>query len=180
MVMVYTNIHKILLTISLIIIGTCQAQSLDKLDENNGFKDFKFGDDLERWKNDLANIRVDSNYYYGEYTGNCCWTAFYKELEHIGLRFNKEKKLDQIIAWYRNPSNDILTTLEPIFNAFGDNTHGGEVNDQSMDLQAVWLTKNNVLLIVNFKYLMSYAWEVSFLIEKLTDETKREFLDIDF
>jgi hypothetical protein len=74
------------------LISTAIGQTITKLDDKNGFKDFTLGDSLIKWHNQLnfeANWEDDTKAYL--YTGSCCQKLFDYQVEKIILRFSEEK-----------------------------------------------------------------------------------------
>lgn len=68
------------------------AQTIDKLDEKNGFKDFNLNDNFTKWENQLVyEGKWDDGSKTYLYNGNCCNKVFNYSLEKIILRFNNNK-----------------------------------------------------------------------------------------
>lgn len=65
------------------------AQTLDKLDKANGFKEFKFGKAKNTWKDELKPVK---NGAY-RYTGKDALAAFGSSIHRVYLRFDKDDKL---------------------------------------------------------------------------------------
>jgi|AntAceMinimDraft_9_1070365.scaffolds.fasta_scaffold06022_3 hypothetical protein len=68
------------------------SQTIEKLDEKNGFKDFKLGDTYSKWQNQLSAVGYweDGTRKY-LYTGNCCTNVFNYPIDMIKLRFSDNK-----------------------------------------------------------------------------------------
>jgi len=68
------------------------AQTIDKIDEKNGFKDFTLGDNLTKWESQLS---YEGNWDDGSkaylYKGTCCNKVFNYSVEKIILRFSSNK-----------------------------------------------------------------------------------------
>ena len=79
-----------LLYLLLFLTCNCFSQTIDKLDERNGFKDFKLGDSFDKWKTSLEYIGInpDEEKLY-KYTGVCCKDVFDSQAENIELIFAK-------------------------------------------------------------------------------------------
>lgn len=178
-----TNVILNLCIVVLIIfnISSVLAQDISKLDDLHGFKDFKIGDSLYKWKNDLSNIQysyLDST-TTAAYTGNCCKTAFYKELELIQLEFDKNLKLVTIFASFKEPVKDIDPILNEYIRLFGKNNYGSS-DDKTMNLQAVWLA-DKTLLVVFFDFDDSlFAWKVRFMVQEMNEEKRKKHFGTDF
>lgn len=67
------------------------SQSIDKLDERNGYKDFKLGDDLTKWINQIQYINNINDVKVYRYLGTCCETIFSLEIDGIYLNFSNNK-----------------------------------------------------------------------------------------
>ena len=58
------------------------AQTIDKLDEKNGFKDFTLGDNLTKWENQLSyEGKWDDGSLAYLYKGTCCNKVFIGNLK---------------------------------------------------------------------------------------------------
>lgn len=96
------------------------GQNISKLDNANGFKEFKFGDDYKLWQKYFKY--EPSNYWdkYGInhiYNGDCCQTAFGFNVDEISLHFNNKKKLDGISLKVISYSREKIASI--IKKAFG-------------------------------------------------------------
>ena len=68
------------------------AQTIDKLDEKNGFKDFTLGDNLTKWENQLSyEGKWDDGSLAYLYKGTCCNKVFSYAIEKTILRSSKNK-----------------------------------------------------------------------------------------
>ena len=78
--------------VSLIFLTGLFAQTIDKLDQKNGFKDFTLGDTYSKWEGQLS---LEGNYDDGSkaylYKGTCCNKVFDYPVEKIILKFNNNK-----------------------------------------------------------------------------------------
>lgn len=68
------------------------SQTINKLDEKNGFKDFTLGDSYTKWQ---SQLKFEGNWDDGTkaylYTGYCCQKVFNYPVDKIVLRFNGDK-----------------------------------------------------------------------------------------
>lgn len=174
---IFKFILLIMVGVFLIVPPIC-SQSIEKLDENNGFKEFQFGDPISKWDGSLSNRIVNETGYYGDYIGDCCWTAFHDELDSIKLGFDLEEKLYMIYAEYKYPTDDILKVLNKYKAFFGPNTTGGENDDLGM---GAWWIGEKIILMLNFEFDKdSYGWNVVFLIKRIDEEERDKLLKPDF
>lgn len=78
--------------VAFIISSPVMCQTIDKLDEKNGYKDFKLGDSYSKWENQL---KYEGDYDDGSkaysYQGECCKKIFEYNIEEIILRFSNNK-----------------------------------------------------------------------------------------
>ena len=78
------------------------SQTIDKLDEKKGFKDFQIGDSYDKWKDKIVEVgRWDDGDIGYNYTGSCCKEIFDYPIKEILLRF-KNKSLEAIIITTEN------------------------------------------------------------------------------
>jgi hypothetical protein len=75
------------------------AQTIDKLDEKNGFKDFKLGDNFSKWQ---YEVEYEGTWEDGTkgyvYKGNCCNKLFDYPIENITLKFADNKLVTIMIS----------------------------------------------------------------------------------
>lgn len=119
---------------------TTNSQTIAKLDEKNGFKDFKLGDTYETWSSNLTYVSTTTD---GEkrytYTGTCCQEVFTTSVQEIDLLFSSDNKLVYITIFLK-PYQDYRGTNTPAaFNYPNDNYE---------------------LLVINFKSLFGAAEKV--------------------
>lgn len=132
-----------------------------KLDEKHGFKDFKIGDDFNKWAGELLYTNSDeggAKYY--KYIGKCCNKIFSYDIETIRLGFKKDKlgmillitptdyiggsKIKISDEFYSIKSNlDLLLEVEsPITSK----------NSEGSDFYAIWMGKK-ILLILEYEFM---------------------------
>lgn len=128
------------------------SQSIEKLDEKNGFKDFKLGDSFYKWQNNLnyQGSKNDVKRYF--YNGPCCNTIYNYPIESILLDF-ADNKLVQIALLHKSvPESGSYTKIDmakiysPLIDSFGIFTTKDTTNDSKMFLY--WLGKKVDLLYV--------------------------------
>ena len=84
--------HLLKLTFLCLFLSTItHSQNIEKLDEKNGFKDFKLGDSFYKWENELTLQGTKNNVKTYKYNGTCCNTVYEYPLESILLDFADNK-----------------------------------------------------------------------------------------
>ena len=88
------------------------SQTTVQLDEKNGFKDIKLGDDFTKWTTNLQLIKAlpDNETIY-KYTGTCCQEVFSTPVETIEIIFANNKIV--YIGIYLKPYQDNRSTNFP-------------------------------------------------------------------
>ena len=115
--------QKTILLISFIFLNYsfCFGQEINKiLDDKNGFKDFKIGDDFSKWQNQSEEISLNLNGNYYKYIGDCCKNVFNTELLEIILFF-KNNKLEEIILTTPIKISDTLLAMGPDYYSLKSN-----------------------------------------------------------
>lgn len=139
------------------------SQTLDKLDEKRGFKEFAIGDSYDKWKSQVKEIGLwkDGGTGY-EYIGNCCDEIFDYPVGKILLRFNN-KILEAIIITTGNFQKPFSETgeytkwrpddfgrIKSLFSQlFGQPT---SMKDDGGNVTFYWQGKE-VVLISKYEYL---------------------------
>ena len=85
---------KTLLSIilSILVFTTISAQTNKKLDQENGFLEFKLGDSFSKWKNQVdAGFDFDENAKGYIYTASCCKEFLGYPVANIILEFRNQK-----------------------------------------------------------------------------------------
>jgi len=155
------------------------SQTLNKLDEMHGFKDFKLGDSFEKWQAYFSKITHQDSSIYGVYSGKCCKTAFYEELDNVVLKFNQRNELDQIFLKYKNPTKDIEKIRNDYVKAFGESNYFAS-DDKTLDLEYLWLADQTILRL-HFDFdIDAIGWNIMVIIETVTDKKIDELKKIDF
>ena len=79
---------------NIIFLTSAFSQNIDKLDQENGFDKFKFGDNLSKWENQLeykgvmsASFNIENNYVY---KGSCCQEIFGYPVMDIIITFKND------------------------------------------------------------------------------------------
>lgn len=105
------NLLKLTLMCLLISTGVF-SQSIEKLDEKNGFKDFKFGDSYSKWQQNLTYEGTKDNVKRYFYKGSCCNTIYEYPIEVITLDF-ADNKLVQIALLHKDvPKSGSYTVMD--------------------------------------------------------------------
>ena len=169
-------------------IGSTISQTIDKLDEKNGFKDFKLGDTYDKWKSNL--IYVDSQ-TEGEkryqYTGTCCQEVFTKSVEKIVLIFAKNKLI--CIAILLKPYQDLRGTGMPARISYPNNDYQNLITnftllfgksqkvkpdlDNNLFSSNLWEAKK-VILITDYFFMGDYDFSQIFVMDKAYYKKKNE------
>jgi len=102
----------------ILLFGNCflSSQTLQRLEEKRGYKDFKLGDSYLMWQKKLTYVEQDKNKICYKYTGECCHTVFDYKTHAIFLSFSKNK----------------LVEIEIVFSAFQD--HWGNKDELNLNL----------------------------------------------
>ena len=153
-------------------IASTSAQTVDDLDTNGGFKDFKIGDPKSKWSQFLINPSTTLANTY-EYSGSCCSTAFGYSLQRIGLTFNDKDKLEKIWLIYkdRQQAAGQRQLYNTLVAAFGKPT-GGKADDNSGDMTFEWDGKKIVLAMINtYKGAAEGGWEIAIMIVDVSATT---------
>ena len=142
--------------LSLFISTLAFSQSIEKLDEKNGFKDFKLGDTFYKWQNSLTYLRLQNNVKRYKYNGSCCNTIYEYPLDSIMLDFVDNKLIQINLLHKAVPArgsyikSDISKIYSKLINSFGVFTTKDTSNDSKMFL--FWIGKKVDLLYV-YTYL---------------------------
>lgn len=147
------------------------SQSIYKLDEKNGFQNFKLGDDISKWQTDLTFLQdLDGKGKKYLYKGDCCKSIFKKTIVSIVLKFYSNKlrmiiietqKFDiktdgKYIIYSSDPLGpnyfqSFFSSFEELFGKYTYHTNAEENQDGSISNQIQWIG-NNVRLIVQYNW----------------------------
>lgn len=144
------------------------GQTIEKLDERGGFRDFKIGDSFQKWSSQLE-YRSDLNKVKTyTYKGECCRTLYGSELESIVLGFI-DNKLAMITLLSRNvPVNGEPIVTNPgrfsykFIEDFGKDFTFSQ-NESEGKMQLVWKGKK-ITLTSMFKFLGTYKGELFMIV----------------
>ncbi|HYV95016.1 MAG TPA: hypothetical protein VE978_24795 [Chitinophagales bacterium] len=173
--------RKIFLTLILLIcsrIILC-AQSINDLDNNGGFKDFKIGDPKSKWQQYLGNpcSKIGNTYWY---IGDCCRTAFGLPVTNIRLTFGfDDNKLQAIVVYFGDTMemDKVLELLNHIKAAFGKpNAGGGDEKTGNMEMQ--WIGSKIVLTLIDTYHTGNpggYETLICFMDEKMTIDPVHDY-----
>ena len=160
------NILKSIWIIAFIIQSNfISAQTIDALDIQRGFKDFKIGDSFSKWSKDLqSNNTWDDGTKIYTYIGSCCDMVFQYPVESIFIRFENEKiigiiiklekfqkefdKSGQYTRWRKSDFESINSSFSDLF---GKETSVIKPENTS-EVTFVW-EGNKVTLASQYKYL---------------------------
>ncbi|MFK7031922.1 hypothetical protein [Flavobacterium oreochromis] len=166
---------KISLLLLLLLQVTTYSQSITKLDEKNGFKDFKIGDDFNKWKKDLIYRGQEGDEKSYTYNGLCCNEIFDFKIDELQLYFI-DNKLFKIAILHINKPNvgDYISSVNPnkinykLMEMFGKFS-SKEIDANSGKAFLFWLGRKVELLSV-YEYLGARVGEkFEVLIMKKTD-----------
>ena len=154
-----------ILIFCLFLANYAHGQTINKLDEKNGFKDFKLGDSYTKWSNYLT---FDGTWKDGSkayvYTGNCCNTVFEYDIESIILRFYSEKLVAIILTTkkfqesfdvsgqYTNWRSKDFESIKTSFSILFGPPTGLDKGENTGTITHSWIGKKVVLFSV-YEYL---------------------------
>jgi hypothetical protein len=92
------------------------CQNLKKLDEKNGFREFKFGDAYGKWASQLKLLNTTNGTTSYIYNGNCCETLMGVKIEKISLDFINNKLSTISILFDEFNSKDVSHKLKEYSN----------------------------------------------------------------
>ncbi|TXD80921.1 hypothetical protein ESY86_19760 [Subsaximicrobium wynnwilliamsii] len=148
-----------LLFVTLPLLSYSQSEPNLILDEKNGFKDLKIGDNYSKWSSDLTLTNTDNGIKYYDFIGSCCKKLFSSDLEKIGLGF-KNNILD--VIFLTTPTerdySESWTSSEYRYlkGSFGEvleeKAYESAPDDNSGDINSIWLG-NKIQLILTFEYM---------------------------
>ena len=126
-----------LLMISLI----TNSQTINKLDEKNGFREFKFGDTYTKWAQHLSIIISSNGVSSYNYKGNCCQSFMGVKIDAIALEFDNNKLITITLMFDNNNATDVSYKLKEYSNIkdriveeFGDpRKSNSNINDGKID-----------------------------------------------
>jgi len=123
-----------------------QAQTIDKLDKANGFKEFKMGKSHSKWEDELKQTK--SGAY--RYTGKNAAAAFGSSIHSMYLRFDSLDKLSGIYVNVKgfNGKGAVSTYKKIIGLNYGKET---KKDDGEKEVTYYWQAANLTLIL--------YAWE---------------------
>lgn len=149
----------------LIISTSIFAQTIDKLDEKNGFKDFTIGDNFTKWENQLIyEGKLDDGSKAYLYKGNCCNKVFNYSVEKIILRFSSNKLVGIIITTekfqkdykesgeYTKWRSDDFESIKSSFSYLFGKPTSVDAAEGSGEVTYIWAGKK-VLLLSKYEYL---------------------------
>jgi hypothetical protein len=132
------------------------SQTINKLDDKNGFKDFKFGDSYSKWQQNLVYQGIKDNVKRYFYEGSCCNTIYEYPIEAITLDF-ADNKLVQIALLHKDiPQSGSYTEIDmdkiypKLIDSFGVFSTKDSTNEGKLFL--FWFGKKVDLLYV-YTYL---------------------------
>jgi hypothetical protein len=178
------------ITIIVFALGTPMAslgQTIDKLDEKAGFKDFKLDDPYNKWKSDLVLVRknneLNDTYTYG-YTGASSQSVFNYPVAGIWLTF-KSGLLKQIkiqLESFLKPQSEtgILPMWSPenhdrinqnLTYMFGK-PYSTEAEKETIKISYSWFGEKVMLLSV-YEYLGAEG-DVQYILVKDIEFAKQE------
>lgn len=144
--------HLLNLILCLFISTITYCQTIEKLDEKNGFKDFKLGDSFYKWQNNLNYQGSKNNVKRYLYNGTCCSTIYEYPINSILLDF-VDNKLVQISLLHKTvPESGSYTKVDiaKIYSRLIDSFGAFSTKDTSDEGKAFmyWFGKKVDLLYV--------------------------------
>jgi hypothetical protein len=128
------------------------SQNIEKLDEKNGFKDFKLGDSFQKWQSSLSYQGSKKNVKRYYYKGSCCNTIYEYPIESILLDFSNNKLVQIALLHKTVPENGSYTEIDmskiysKLIDSFGVFTTKDTTSDSKIFL--MWFGKKVDLLFV--------------------------------
>lgn len=152
------NIYKILIII-ILISPLAIAQSLQKLDDKNGFRNFKFGSPYSSWASQLTFQKItDANINVYNYNGGCCDSFMGVKIAKITLGFSNNKLEQIVIELDKNNSTDISFKLKE-YRTIADNLslEFGKPSNYTSDvdtgeIKTFWYGNNITMALYSFYY----------------------------
>lgn len=153
-----------LIFLSIFLAPIISAQTIDKLDTKNGFKEFTLGDPFTKWQSQCEFEDFYENGTKGyTFIGECCNKVFNYEIDQIILRFysdtlvgiditSKElqKSFAETGAYTIWRDGDIESIRHSLSNLFGEATGVG-MSRSSGDLSYEWVGEK-VYLFLQYNY----------------------------
>lgn len=103
---------KNIIVFALLLFGfMSNSQTSNKLDEKNGFREFKFGDTYSKWEAQLELIETTNEKSSYNYKGNCCESFMGVKIDGIALEFSNNKLNSITIVFDNNNSSDVSIKL---------------------------------------------------------------------
>jgi hypothetical protein len=150
------------------------SQTISKLDEKNGFREFKFGTPFSAWASQLSIIRTVNEIGQYNYIGNCCSTFMGVKIDGIALEFDNNKLTTITLIFDNSNATDVSYKLKEYSNIkgkiveeFGEpiksnsNTNEGKIDNYwlgakvAMNLSSTYqgykVGVQNVLIITAYK-----------------------------
>ena len=95
------------------------SQTISKLDEKNGFREFKFGTPYSVWASQLMLITSSNDISQYNYKGNCCQTFMGVKIDGIALEFENNKLTTITLMFDNNNATDVSYKLKEYSNIKG-------------------------------------------------------------
>lgn len=164
-----------LLFLFVINLNLCYSQSIEKLDQKNGFKSYKLGTPKKEIKYKFGLINTANNIH--KVLNNPDKTVFDLEVESVILRFNHLDELVSIrILIRKGEKNGEIGVLGPYFDAlYGRKTAAGKA-ETGGDVYEYW-EGEKVLLYVYYEFLPhDHMWQPTILVSNI-DAVMNQFND---
>lgn len=129
------------------------SQNKEKLDEKNGFRDFKLGDTYSKWQSNLSYQESRDGVKRYFYTGNCCNTLYNYPVKRILLDFENNKLITISLLHETIPEDSSDTKIDPgkIYNKLIEDFGKFDTSDKtegSGKIYLYWFGKKVDLLFV--------------------------------
>ena len=140
-------------------LGFSQSKPNSILDEKNGFKDLKIGDNYSKWSNEIIFTNFDNGIKYYDFVGNCCKQLFSSDLEKVRLGFNNDvleviflttsTENDYSEGWLSSEYKYLKESFEEVLEEKVDNI---PTDDNSGEVNSFWFG-SEIQLILTFEYM---------------------------
>jgi|TARA_B110000902_G_scaffold177020_1_gene200763 hypothetical protein len=154
-----------LLILGVLFISGLNAQTIDKLDTKNGFKDFTLGDSYTKWQ---SQTKFEGSWDDGTkaylYTGSCCNKVFSYAIDKIVLRFSANKLVGIYITTekfqkgyaesgiYTKWRTDDFESIKSSFSYLFGKPTSVDAPENSGEITHLWVGKK-VLLTSKYEYM---------------------------
>lgn len=127
---------KNILTFLIIVMPLATFSQPFNIDDKKGFKDFKIGDNLQKWTGQLKELGITTGTTAYLYQGSCCDKIIDYRVKEIKLFFDKSNKLVNIeikfsMADLNNDGRWLTNEVQAVGSSF--KSYFGAPNSESID-----------------------------------------------